>query len=158
MAFDRKAVTGIDLEVDGQSFSVAADEPGKWRIIKPGAYRADADMIADFLDKLESAKAKEFVPAGAPPAQYGLDKPSRVTLWIGKDKDRSSKALLLRQGGPREAGRLRDERRRRRGDAGPRRGVEGRAEDGGRCPRQGRRPVRLRQGQPRRGGERARHS
>ena len=66
MAFDRKAVTGIDLEVDGQSFSVAADEPGKWRIVKPSVYRADADMIADFLDKLESAKAKEFVPAGAP--------------------------------------------------------------------------------------------
>jgi hypothetical protein len=92
MAFDRKAVTGIDLEVDGQSFSVSADEPGKWRIVKPSVYRADADMIADFLDKLESAKAKEFAPAGAP-ALYGLDKPSRVTLWIGKDKDRSSKTL-----------------------------------------------------------------
>src|SRR6185295_13811788 len=79
---------------DGQSFSVAADEPGKWRIVKPSVYRADADMVADFLDKLESAKAKEFLPAGAPPAQYGLDKPSRATLWIGKDKDRSSKDLM----------------------------------------------------------------
>lgn len=104
MAFDRKAVTGIDLEVDGQSFSVAADEPGKWRIVKPSVYRADADMIADFLDKLESAKAKEFVPAGAPPAQYGFDKPSRVTLWIGKDKDRSSKTLSFGKTDPAKQG------------------------------------------------------
>ena len=93
IAFDRKAVTGIDLEVDGQSFSVATDEPGKWRIVKPGAYKADADMIADFLDKLEAAKVKEFVADSGPPARFGLDKPTRVTLWIGKDKDRASKAL-----------------------------------------------------------------
>ena len=29
------------------------------------------------------------------PAFFGLDKPSRVTLWLGKDKDRTSKTLLL---------------------------------------------------------------
>ena len=39
IAFDRKAVTGIDLEVDGQTFSVATDEPGKWRIVKPACTR-----------------------------------------------------------------------------------------------------------------------
>jgi len=93
VAFDRKAVTGIDIEVDGQRFSVEAGEPGKWRIAKPAAYPADGDMIADFLDKLEGAKVKEFVADGAPPSRYGLDTPARVTLWIGKDKDRSSKAL-----------------------------------------------------------------
>ena len=60
-------------------------------------------MIADFLDKLESAKAKEFVGPRAPPAQYGLDKPSRVTVWIGKDKDRSSKTLSCRQDGTRRS-------------------------------------------------------
>jgi len=93
VAFDRKAVTGIDLDVDGQGFSLAADEPGKWRVTKPGPYRADAEAIGEFLDKLESAKAKEFAAAGTPPAQLGLDKPSRVTLWIGKDKDRASKTV-----------------------------------------------------------------
>ena len=86
-------MTGIDLEVDGQQFSVEAGEPGKWRIAKPAAYAADGEMIADFLDKLEGAKAKEFLADGAPLSRYGLDKPTRVTLWIGKDKDRSSKAL-----------------------------------------------------------------
>lgn len=93
VAFDRKAVTAIDIEVDGQRFTVEAGEPGKWHIAKPSAYPADGDMIADFLDKLEGAKAKEFVGDGTPLSRYGLDKPSRVTLWIGKDKDRSSKSL-----------------------------------------------------------------
>ena len=104
VAFDRKSVTAIDLDVDGQRFSLAADEPGKWRIVKPNAYRADADMVADFLDKLETAKAKEFAPADAPAAQYGLDKPSRVTLWIGSDKDRSSKALAFGKADPQKQG------------------------------------------------------
>jgi len=104
VAFDRKAVTGIDLEVDGQSFSLAADEPGKWRITKPSVYRADAEAIADFLDKLESSKAKEFVASGTPPAQLGLDKASRVTLWIGKDKDRSSKTLSFGKTDPAKQG------------------------------------------------------
>src|SRR5262245_65565320 len=53
-------------------------------------------MVGDFLDKLESAKIKEFV-ADSPPslAPYGLDKPSTVTIWTGKDKDRASKKLLF---------------------------------------------------------------
>jgi len=96
VAFDKKNVTAIDVDVEGNRFSVAADEPGKWRIVSPSVYRADGDMVADFLDKLESGKVNEFIAAGAgSPAQYGLDKPSKVTLWIGKDKDRSAKVLLF---------------------------------------------------------------
>src|SRR6266545_4571418 len=59
IAFDKKSVSAVDLEVAGDRISLAADEPGKWRIIKPAAYRADADLVSDFLDKLESAKVKE---------------------------------------------------------------------------------------------------
>jgi hypothetical protein len=105
IAFDRKNVTAMDLEVDGYRFSVAAAEPGKWRIVKPSVYGADADMVADFLDKLESGKAKEFLPEGSGPlAKYGLDRPSRVTLWIGKDKERSSKTLLVGKADAAKAG------------------------------------------------------
>lgn len=104
VAFDKKAVTGIDLEVDGQRFSVAAGEPGKWRITAPNAYKADGDMIAEFLDKLESGKVKEFVTAPGPPAQYGIDKPTRVTLWLGKDKERSSKGLAFGKTEPAKQG------------------------------------------------------
>jgi hypothetical protein len=94
VAFDKKNVTGVELDVEGQRIAMAADEPGKWRIAQPAAYPADNDIVADFLDKLEAAKVKEFV-ADAPPslAPYGLDRPATVTLWIGKDKERAAKTL-----------------------------------------------------------------
>jgi hypothetical protein len=99
IAFDKKTVSGLDLEVGGDRISLLADEPRKWRIVKPGAYRADGDVVSDFLDKLESARVKEFV-AESPPslAPYGLDRPATVTIWTGKDKDRSSKTLLFGRG------------------------------------------------------------
>ena len=99
IAFDKKNVSGLDLEVGGDRISLLAEEPRKWQIVKPNAYRADGDLVADFLDKLESAKAKEFV-ADSPPslAPYGLDRPTTVTIWTGKDKDRSSKTLLFGRG------------------------------------------------------------
>jgi hypothetical protein len=96
IAFDRRNVTGIDLDVEGDQIGLAADEPGKWRIVKPRALRADSDVVAEFLDKLEGAKATEFVDDAPKSLQpYGLDKPTRVTVWIGKDKDRSSRTLLV---------------------------------------------------------------
>ena len=96
MAFDRRDLTGIDLDVGGQSFPSSPTSPGKWRIVKPSALRADAEMIAEFLDKLEAAKANEFVDdAPTSLAPYGLDKPTRVTVWLGRDKDRSSRTLLF---------------------------------------------------------------
>ena len=99
IAFDKKAVTGLDLEVGGDRISLQADEPRKWQIVKPHTYRADADLVSDFLDKLESAKIKEFVVESPPSLQpYGLDRPTTVTIWTGKDKDRSSKTLLFGKG------------------------------------------------------------
>ena len=96
LAFDRKNVSGVDLEVDGQQMSITADEPGKWRIVKPRELRADTDLVSEFLDKLEGAKATEFVDdAPKSLAPYGLDKPSRVTVWVGRDKDRSARTLLV---------------------------------------------------------------
>src|SRR5581483_7235133 len=96
LSFDRKNVSGVDLEVDGQQMSITADEPGKWRIVKPRELRADTDLVSEFLDKLEGAKATEFVDdAPKSLAPYGLDKPSRVTVWVGRDKDRSARTLLV---------------------------------------------------------------
>jgi hypothetical protein len=99
MAFDKKNVTGLDLEVGGDQISLVASEPRKWQMVKPRAYRADGDLVTDFLDKLQSAKVKEFV-AQSPPslAPYGLDRPTTVTIWTGKDKDRSSQTLLFGRG------------------------------------------------------------
>lgn len=96
MAFDRKSVSAVDLAVGGDTISLTTEEPGKWQLTKPNRYRADADLIADFLDKLEAAKVKEFVTdSPSALAQYGLDHPTTATVWTGKDKERSAKALLL---------------------------------------------------------------
>lgn len=95
LAFDRKSVTGFDIDIGGDKISVEAQDGGKWRISKPGPYPGDADSVADFLDKLDGAKVKEFVADPTPPAKYGFDKPATVTLWLGRDKDRSSRVLQL---------------------------------------------------------------
>jgi uncharacterized protein DUF4340 len=94
-AFDRRNVSSVDLDLDGSKMTLEAEEGGKWRIAKPGPYRADAEMITEVLDKFASSTVSEFLGSAKPPSAYGLDKPSRVTLWLGKDKDRTSKTLLL---------------------------------------------------------------
>lgn len=94
-AFDRRNVSAVDLDLDGSKMTLEAEDGGKWRIAKPGPYRGDADMITEMLDKLASVTVKEFLGPPKSPGAYGLDKPSRVTLWLGKDKDRTSKTLLL---------------------------------------------------------------
>jgi hypothetical protein len=96
IAFDRRNLTGLDVDVAGDQINLVTDEPGKWRVVKPRALRADAELVAEFLEKLEGAKAIEFVddaPKSLVP--YGLDKPARVTVWLGRDKDRSSRTLLI---------------------------------------------------------------
>jgi hypothetical protein len=96
LAFDRKNVTQIDLALPGDAITIESAEGGKWRIAKPRALPADSDLVADFLDKLDAAKAKDFVDdAPQSLAPFGLDKPATVTLWVGKDKDRAARALLF---------------------------------------------------------------
>jgi hypothetical protein len=105
MTFDRRNLTGLDLEVGGDQIGLVADEPGKWRIVKPRPLRADAEMVAGFLEKLEGAKAIEFADdAPKALAPYGLDKPSRVRVWLGRDKDRSSRTLLVGRPVPEKKG------------------------------------------------------
>lgn len=105
IAFDRKNVTGLDLDVNGDQMALAAEQPGKWRIVKPRALSADTDLVSEFLDKLEGAKATEFVD-DAPKSltSYGLDKPARVTVWVGRDKDRAARTLLVGRPVPEKKG------------------------------------------------------
>src|SRR5438067_12786289 len=95
LSVDRKAVSGFDLVADGDTVSVAhAGEA--WRITKPVALPADTEAIGDMFEKLTSAKVKEFV-AESPPSRavYGLDRPLRLTIHTGTDKDRASRTLLV---------------------------------------------------------------
>ena len=100
LAFDRKSVGQVDIQfpgqVSGEAIALESAEAGKWRMTKPRALPADPDVVADFLEKLDGAKAKDFVDdAPGSLAPYGLDRPSTVTLWVGKDKERASRILLF---------------------------------------------------------------
>ena len=95
LAFDRKQVTGLEIVSRDETLGLESADGG-WKITRPVALAADGDTVNDFLEKLGGAKVKEFV-ADAPPSlePYGLDRPWRVTLHTGKDKERASRSLLL---------------------------------------------------------------
>jgi len=95
LAFERGDVTGVDIGTDSGTIAIEPDG-ARWRITRPVALPADTNDMNDLLDKLGSGRVKEFV-AEAPKsrAPYGLDRPLRVSLHTGKDKDRSTRTLLV---------------------------------------------------------------
>lgn len=95
LTFDRNAVSGTQIVTREETLELALTD-GKWRLVRPVGLPADGEAVGDFLDKLQAARVKEFV-AEAPPSltPYGLDRPVRVEIAVGRDKDRATKALLL---------------------------------------------------------------
>jgi uncharacterized protein DUF4340 len=95
LAFESKDVSGFELVLPDETIDVEG-APNAWRITKPVALRADNETVSEFLDKLTAQKVKDFV-AEAPPSRdaYGLERPIRITINTGKDKDRASRTLLL---------------------------------------------------------------
>ncbi|MBI3638023.1 MAG: DUF4340 domain-containing protein, partial [Candidatus Rokubacteria bacterium] len=95
LAFDRKDVTGVDITLPDTTMTVELAD-GRWKMTKPAGLTADTDTLGEFFDKIMGAQVKEFV-AEAPQslAPYGLDRPARVAIHTGKDKERSTKALLF---------------------------------------------------------------
>lgn len=105
LAFDRKAVTGLEVVRDGQLLAAEPEGTTRWKVTRPTASKGDEERITDFLDKLVFTKVKEFVAeAPASLAPYGLDRPARVTVWVGKEKDRASRQLLLGKMDPSKKG------------------------------------------------------
>jgi uncharacterized protein DUF4340 len=95
LAFEQREVTG--LEIDTRDDQIALEQAdGRWKMIRPRALPADSDTVRDFLEKLRAARVKEFA-ADAPSSlqPYGLDKPVRIDLQTGRDKDRATKTLLI---------------------------------------------------------------
>jgi len=62
-------------------------------------------MVRDFLEKLRAARVKEFA-ADAPRSlePFGLDRPLRLAIHTGRDKDRATKALLFGRADPGKKG------------------------------------------------------
>jgi len=95
LAFDAKDVSGFEIVLPDETIAVEG-APREWRITRPVALRADNETVSEFFDKLTGAKVREFI-AEAPPARdaYGLERPVRLTIHTGRDKDRVSRTLLL---------------------------------------------------------------
>jgi hypothetical protein len=96
LSFDRAAVTAVRLVTPEDTIDLERGDSRAWRIARPRALPGDADVVSTFLEKLHDGRIKEFV-ADAPPSlrPYGLDRPFRVDVLIGKDKDRSTKTILF---------------------------------------------------------------
>ena len=95
LAFSRPDVTALEIGTGGESMTVEADGQ-KWKITRPVPRPADGDSISDLLEKLGAARVKEFVAEGpASLGPYGLDRPARLVVHVGKEKDRAAKTLLF---------------------------------------------------------------
>jgi hypothetical protein len=96
LAFERRDVTGLEIVTREETLAAEPAAEGVWKLTRPRALPADADTVRDFLDKLTASRIKEFV-AEAPKSlePYGLERPVRLALHTGKDKERATKTLLL---------------------------------------------------------------
>jgi hypothetical protein len=95
LAFDVKDVTGFEIVLPDETLAVEGGAEA-WRITRPVALPADRQTVSEFLDKLVGQKVRDFVaeaPASRQP--YGLERPVQVTIHTGRDKDRTSRTLLL---------------------------------------------------------------
>ncbi len=97
LAFDRKDVKGIEVQVrGGPTVALQLKGTDEWQVTAPAAVPGDREQVSALLEKLRSAKIKEFV-AGPPrgPDPYGLERPLKLALWLGEGKDRVAKTLRL---------------------------------------------------------------
>ena len=95
LAFDVKDVTGFEVALPDQTLAVERAD-GSWKLTRPTPLAADAEQIGEFLDKLAAQKVKDFVADGnVQLASYGLDRPTKLTIFTGRDKDRVGRTLLI---------------------------------------------------------------
>lgn len=105
LAFDRNSVSQLEIATGDETLVLEPAGEHAWKLTRPRALSADTDTVTDFLDKLTSARVKEFVaetPASLEP--YGLERPVRVAVHTGRDKDRAVKTLLIGGGDDKKKG------------------------------------------------------
>ena len=95
LAFGARQVTAFEVVTREGTLAVEQVD-GRWRLTRPVALAADAETVTAFLDKLGSTRIKEFV-AESPKSlvPYGLERPIRVSIHTGRDKDRVTASLLI---------------------------------------------------------------
>jgi hypothetical protein len=104
LAFEQRDVTGLELDMRDEKIALEQAD-GRWKVTKPRPLPADADTVRDFLDKLRAARVKEFA-SDAPKSlePFGLDKPVRLDVQTGREKDRATKTLLIGRADPAKKG------------------------------------------------------
>ena len=104
LAFEQRDVTGLELDMRDEKIALEQAD-GRWKVTKPRPLPADTDTVRDFLDKLRAARVKEFA-ADAPKSlePFGLDKPVRLDVQTGREKDRATKTLLIGRADPAKKG------------------------------------------------------
>ena len=107
LAFERKDVRSVEVRAPAGQVLAAASAKGadEWQLTAPLAAPADRDAITGLLEKLRAAKIKEFVTdTPKTPAEFGLDRPTRVTLGVGEDASRTMRTLRFGKAVPEKKG------------------------------------------------------
>jgi hypothetical protein len=107
LAFERKDVKSVEVRGPGGQVVAAAGvkDGDEWHLTAPLAAPADREAVTGLLEKLRAAKIKEFVtetPRG--PAEYGLDRPTRLTLVMGEAASRTARTLRFGKAVPEKKG------------------------------------------------------
>lgn len=70
--------------------------PEEWELTAPVTAPADPEQVSQLLDTVWRARIREFVSERPEsPAPYGLDRPTRLILWVGEEKTRVARGLRL---------------------------------------------------------------
>src|SRR5258705_12575793 len=104
LAFEPKDVTGLELDLRDEKIALEQAD-GRWKLTRPRALPAAGDTVRDYLEKLRASRVKEFVaetPRSLEP--FGLDKPDRLDVQTGRDKDRATNTLLIGRADPAKKG------------------------------------------------------
>lgn len=97
LAFEPKDVRALEIQPSAApALGATLEGPGQWRMTAPLTVAADTDQVVALLEAVKGATIKEFV-AEQPQAldRYGLEKPTRLVLWLGEEQTRVAKTLRL---------------------------------------------------------------
>lgn len=96
LAFEPAQVTGFEIVTPEETLAAEPADAFRWNLTRPRALRADAETIREFLDKLSGARVKDFVAEGPRSlGPYGLERPVRVTVHLGRERERATRTLHL---------------------------------------------------------------
>ncbi len=90
-------VNKVSLETGDLRFTVLKDEEeDKWHFDSTEKEEADTDKIDEFVRKIESLEAEEFIDPPLELTEFGLNPPAaKVTIWVKEDQEESQEITLL---------------------------------------------------------------